>query len=198
MVGSSIIRDTRDSIQEPTRGQYFLLGGDFAGIGTNDNRFFRITASATHHQPMWFDHLLSGRILGGYQLGWSNAPVPLFERYYLGGPNTIRSFKSRDISPVDSSGTKIGGNFQILGNLEYSVPLPFNLRAALFFDVGNVYGPDQAIGTPIDLTNLKYAVGPGVRWRSPFGPIRVDYGFNPSPTGKEKIGNIQFSMGAAF
>ncbi|HTY79623.1 MAG TPA: outer membrane protein assembly factor BamA [Candidatus Bathyarchaeia archaeon] len=198
MIGGSLTQDTRDSIQEPTRGNYFLLGGDFAGIGTNDNRFFRITVSATRHQPLWFDHLLSGRLASGYQLGWSNNPVPLFERYFLGGPNTIRSFKARDISPEDSSGTKIGGNFNVLGNLEYSVPLPFNLRAALFFDVGNVYGPDQAIGTPIDLTNLKYAVGPGIRWKSPFGPIRVDYGFNPSPTGKEKIGNIQFSMGAAF
>ena len=99
---------------------------------------------------------------------------------------------------MDTSGTRVGGNFQILGNLEYTVPLPFNLRAAMFFDVGNVYGPDQSFGTPIDLTKLKYAVGPGIRWNSPFGPIRVDYGLNPNPTGKEKIGNIQFSMGGAF
>jgi outer membrane protein insertion porin family len=198
LLGASILRDTRDSIQEPSRGQFMVLSGDFAGIGTGDNRFFRISASFTHHQPLWFEHLLSGRISSGYALGWSNKPVPLFERYYLGGPNTIRSFKARQISPVDSSGTRVGGNFQVLGNLEYTVPLPFNLRAALFFDVGNVYGPDQSFGQPIDLTNLKYAVGPGIRWKSPFGPIRVDYGFNPSPSGKESIGNVQFSMGAAF
>jgi outer membrane protein insertion porin family len=146
---------------------------------------------------LWFGHVLSGRISSGYELGWSNNPVPLFERYYLGGPNTIRSFKARAISP-EQDGTKVGGNFQVLGNLEYTVPLPYSLRAALFFDVGNVYGPDTSFGQPIDLTNLKYAVGPGLRWNSPFGPIRVDYGFNPAPTGKEKIGNIQFSMGAAF
>ena len=57
---------------------------------------------------------------------------------------------------------------------------------------------DGAFNTPIDLTNLKYAVGPGLRWNSPFGPIRVDYGVNPNPTGKEKFGNFQFSMGSAF
>jgi outer membrane protein insertion porin family len=198
MVGGSLSRDTRDSLTEPTRGNYSLFGADFAGIGTGDNRFFRITATTTQHQPLWFDHVLSGRLMVGYQLGWANAPVPFFERYYLGGPNTIRSFKSRQISPVDGSGTDIGGNFQVLGNLEYSVPLPFGIRAAVFFDVGNVYGPDQSLHAPIDLTSLKYAVGPGIRWNSPFGPVRVDYGVNPNPTGKEKFGNIQFSMGSAF
>ncbi|MGH9315621.1 MAG: outer membrane protein assembly factor BamA, partial [Thermoanaerobaculia bacterium] len=198
MVGASIARDTRDSLQEPTRGNYSLVGADFAGIGTGDNRFFRFTVSTTQHQPLWFDHVLSGRLSLGYQFGWYKDPVPFFERYYLGGPNSIRSFKSRQISPVDSSGTDIGGNFQALGNLEYTVPLPFGIRAALFFDVGNVYGPDQSVHAPIDLTNLKYAVGPGLRWNSPFGPIRVDYGVNPNPTGSEKFGNIQFSLGSAF
>jgi outer membrane protein insertion porin family len=198
LVGGSVSRDTRDSLTEPTRGNYSLFGTDFAGIGTGDNRFVRLTATTTQHQPLWFEHVLSGRLLTGYQFGWYKAPVPLFERYYLGGPNTIRSFKSRQISPEDSSGTAIGGNFEVLANLEYSVPLPFGIRAAMFFDVGNVYGPDQSVHAPIDLTNLKYAVGPGLRWNSPFGPIRVDYGVNPHPTGKEKFGNFQFSMGAAF
>jgi outer membrane protein insertion porin family len=197
LLGGSIARDTRDSATDASRGQFMLLGADFAGIGTGDNRFFRLTASIVHHQPLWFDHMLSGRLQSGYELGWSNNPVPLFERYYLGGPNTIRSFKAREISP-EQAGTKVGGNFNVLGNLEYTVPLPYKFKAALFFDVGNVYGPDTSFGQPIDLTNLKYAVGPGLRWNSPFGPLRIDYGFNPAPTGKEKVGNFQFSMGAAF
>jgi outer membrane protein insertion porin family len=198
LVGGALSRDTRDSLTEATRGNLSVFGADFAGIGTGDNRFFRLTASTVQHQPLWFEHVLSGHLVAGYQLGWYKAPVPFFERYYLGGPNTIRSFKSRQISPEDSQGKLIGGNFQVLGNLEYSVPLPYGLRAALFFDVGNVYGPDQSVHTPIDLTNLKYAVGPGIRWNSPFGPVRVDYGVNPNPKSGEKFGNIQFSMGSAF
>jgi outer membrane protein insertion porin family len=198
LLGGSLSRDTRDNIADPTRGNYSVFGVDFAGIGTVDNRFFRITATTTQHRPLWFGHVLSGRLMGGYQLGWFNDPVPFFERYYLGGPNTIRSFKSRQISPEDSSGTAIGGNVQVLGNIEYSVPLPFGFRVALFFDAGNVYGPDQSVRTPVDLTNLKYAVGSGLRWNSPFGPIRVDYGVNPNPKSGEKFGNIQFSMGSAF
>ena len=198
LVGGSLSRDTRDSLTEPTRGNYSLFGVDFAGLGTGDNRFFRITATTTQHQPLWFGHVLSGRLMTGYQLGWFKEPVPFFQRYYLGGPNTIRSFKARQISPVDSSGTPIGGNFQVLSNLEYTVPLPYGLRAAFFFDAGNVYGPDQSVHAPVDFTNLKYAVGPGIRWNSPFGPVRVDYGVNPNPKSGEKFGNIQFSMGSAF
>jgi outer membrane protein insertion porin family len=198
MVGAAIARDTRDNLQETTRGNFSTLGVDFAGIETGDNRFIRLTASTTQHVPLWFNHILSGRLGAGYELGWSRRPVPFFERYYLGGPNTIRSFKPRQVTPVDSQGRDIGGNFQVLGNLEYSIPLFYGVRAALFFDAGNVYGPDQTTHTPIDLTNLKYAVGPGLRWNSPFGPIRVDYGVNPNPTGKEKFGEFQFSMGSAF
>jgi outer membrane protein insertion porin family len=198
LIGAGLARDTRDSLTDPTRGNYSSIGADFAGIGTGDNRFFRISVSTTQHQPLWFDHILSGRIMVGYQLGWYKEPVPFFERYFLGGPNTIRSFKSRQISPQDSSGTDIGGNFQVLGNIEYTVPLFYGIRAAVFFDVGNVYGPDQTVHTPIDLTNLKYAIGPGLRWNSPFGPIRVDYGINPNPKNGESFGNFQFSMGAAF
>ncbi len=198
LLGGSLARDTRDSLIEPTRGNYSLFGVDFAGIGTGDNRFVRITATTTQHQPLWFNHVLSGRLMAGYQFGWYKDPVPFFERYYLGGPNTIRSFKSRQISPEDSSGTAIGGNVQVLGNIEYSVPLLFGVKAAFFFDAGNVYGPDQSVHLPVDLTNLKYAVGPGLRWNSPFGPIRVDYGLNPNPKSGEKFGNFQFSMGSAF
>ena len=69
---------------------------------------------------------------------------------------------------------------------------------ALFFDVGNVYGPDQSVGTPIDLTNLKYAIGPGSAGIRPSGPFVWTTASTRNPTGKEKFGEIQFSMGAAF
>ena len=75
--------------------------------------------------------------------------MPVYERFYLGGPNSIRSVKFRQISPVDEFGNKIGGSSEVLGNIEYLVPLPFNFRVAAFFDIGNVYG----FGTKFDLTD---------------------------------------------
>jgi outer membrane protein insertion porin family len=82
----------------------------------------------------------------------------------------------------------------VLGNLEYIVPLPFNVRAAAFLDVGNVYGFD----TKFDLTDTREAVGAGLRWLSPFGPIRVDYGFLLDRREGEKQGVFNFSVGSPF
>ena len=95
--------------------------------------------------------------------------MPLFERFFLGGANSIRSFKAQQISPQDSTGTRIGGNIQLLGNIEYTVPLFFGIRVAAFYDVGNVWGPDIADGTKFDITDLKQAIGLGVRWVRPSG-----------------------------
>jgi outer membrane protein insertion porin family len=196
--GGNIGRDTRDNLIEPTKGNLSSIGADFAGILTEDNRYVRLTATTVQHQSLWFGHVLSGRLGVGYEVGWSNKPVPIFERFYLGGPNSVRSFKLRQISPRDDSGTRIGGNFQVLGNVEYTIPTFYGIRLALFFDAGNVYGPDNHLGQKIDLTNLKYAVGMGLRWNSPFGPIRIDYGVNPDPRPGDSFGEFHFAVGTAF
>ena len=122
----------------------------------------------------------------------------MFERFYLGGPNTVRSFKPRRISPIDSFGQRIGGNGYDLANLEYIIPLPYEFRLAGFMDMGNVYG----FGNDFDITDQRYAIGGGVRWRSPFGPIRIDYGINPDRRTvngkKDDFGAVQFSVGSPF
>ena len=193
LVQGAVTRDSRDSIQAPTRGGTLALVTDVAGLG-GDSRFVKAVASVTHFQPIWLGHILSGRLEGGYGFGWGGEDLPLFERFYLGGSNSIRSYKSRQISPRDDTGVRIGGTSEVLGNVEYIVPLPFNVRAAVFFDVGNVYGFD----TKFDLTDLRTAVGGGLRWLSPFGPIRVDYGFNLNPRPGDRSGAFNFSVGSPF
>ena len=193
LVQGSVSRDSRDNFQAPTRGGTFSVVADVAGLG-GDSRFVKTVASLAHYQPIWLGHILSGRIEGAYGFGWGGEELPLFERFYLGGSNSIRSYKSRQISPKDDTGERIGGTSSVLGNIEYIIPLPFNVRAALFFDVGNVYG----FGTKFDLTDLRTAVGGGLRWLSPFGPIRVDYGFNLNPQPGDRSGAFNFSVGSPF
>ena len=82
--------------------------------------------------------------------------------------------------------------------MEYLIPLPFGIRAALFYDVGNVYGPDIEGGDTFDPLNLRHAAGVGVRWASPFGPLRVDYGVNLDRRTGEKFGQFHFSVGSPF
>jgi len=201
LIGVSVARDTRDSNFETTKGTNMSAGIDFAGVGFGE-QWFRTVGSLSYFTPVWRDQILGARISGGYSLGWGSQPVPLFERFFLGGPNSIRSFKAQEVSPVDSSQTRIGGNIQILGNVEYTVPVFFGIRAAAFFDMGNVWGPDISAGQKFDITQLHYAAGLGLRWLSPFGPLRIDYGVNLNPNQApplhQQFGNVQFSVGSAF
>ena len=194
-----LTRDSRDIIAAPTKGGFTVLTVDFAGLG-GDSKFVKTVGSTTYFKPIWLGHILSGRAEAGYGFGWAKdgltgrEELPVFERFYLGGPNSIRSFKARRISPVDDSGTRIGGTTEVLGNFEYIIPLPFNFRVAGFFDIGNVYG----FTTKFDLTDTREAAGAGIRWQSPFGPIRVDYGVNLDRRKGEDFGAIQFSVGSPF
>jgi len=193
LVTAAVSRDSRDSVQTPSRGGQLVLASDAAGLG-GDHHYSKTTAIATYFQPIWFSHILSGRIEGGYGFGFGDERLPVFERFYLGGPNSIRSFKARQISPKDEFGIRIGGTSEVLGNVEYLIPLPFDIRLAAFFDIGNVYG----FKTKFDLTDLRKAAGGGIRWVSPFGPIRVDYGFNLDQRPGEKPSNFHFSVGSPF
>jgi outer membrane protein insertion porin family len=198
LIGLSLSRDTRDNIFDPTRGSTVSIGLDFAGVGFGE-RFVRSVFTTTYFQPTpWLDHVLSFRLMAGYSIGWDKDPVPLFERFYLGGSNSLRQFKSLQVSPRDSSGTRIGGNSELLGTIEYQIPLFFGIKAAIFYDVGNVWGPDIAGGTKIDLTDVRHGVGAGFRWNSPFGPIRVDYGIKLDRKDGESLGNFNFSAGSSF
>jgi outer membrane protein insertion porin family len=136
--------------------------------------------------------------MAGYAFGWSKDPLPLFERFYLGGSNSLRQFKSLQVSPKDNTGTRIGGNIEALGTVEYQIPLFFGIKAAVFYDVGQVWGPDVSQGTKIDIGDLRHGMGAGLRWNSPFGPIRVDYGIKLDQRKGESFGNFNFSAGSSF
>jgi outer membrane protein insertion porin family len=198
LVGLSLSRDTRDSVYDPTRGGTASIGVDFAGIGFGE-KFARSVLTTTYFQPMpWLDHVLSFRFMAGYSFGWSKDPVPLFERFYLGGSNSLRQFKSLQVSPKDDTGTRIGGNVEALGTVEYQIPLFFGIKAAVFYDVGQVWGPDISQGTRIDIGDVRHGMGAGLRWNSPFGPIRVDYGIKLDQRKGESFGNFNFSAGSSF
>jgi outer membrane protein insertion porin family len=193
LVSGALVWDSRDSVIAPTRGGQISLNGEFAGLG-GDSRFFKTVGSTSYFQPIWLGHVLSARFETGYGFGWADDPLPLFERFYLGGPNTFRGVEFREISPQDDAGNRVGGTSELLGNLEYIIPLPLNFRLAGFFDIGNVYG----FGTTFDPTDTREAAGVGVRWFSPFGPIRIDYGLLLDRREGEDAGALHFSVGSPF
>jgi outer membrane protein insertion porin family len=121
--------------------------------------------------------------------------LPIDERFFNGGANSVRSFGERDLGPHDPKGNPIGGEFYTIFNVEYTFPLYGELEGATFFDAGNLLRTSEHPGL---LDNMRYAIGLGLRYKLPIGPIRLDYGFNPDPRRHEDSGAFHFSFGFAF
>lgn len=120
--------------------------------------------------------------------------IPIDERFFNGGNNTVRSFGERDLGPHDPKGNPIGGEFFTVFNIEYTFPIIGELQGALFGDAGNLL-PSSEHPT---LEDMRYALGMGLRYKLPIGPIRLDYGLNPDPHEHEDFGAFHFSFGFAF
>lgn len=193
---SSIRYDSRDRLFNPTEGQNHALTVQYSGIG-GDIGFVKYTGELGVYIPLFWDTVGFIHTEGGYITEISGKLLPDYEKFYLGGINSMRGFDWRGIFVPDEEGLKTGGHKYVQLNLEYIFPLvkKAGLMGVIFYDTGNVYGKDESI----DLGRLRESTGAGFRWFSPVGPIRIEYGYILDPTDQEdKRGQWEFSMGAAF
>lgn len=249
-LGSGLLPGAERSAKELTGGVDFLepnLG--FLKSTARPTEFSRFGFTARAYYS--FDDVLplSGVVLkGNVEVGvlLSDDPTLIFERYFLGGFNTIRGYPLRSIAPVARVGGldpsapleefRVGGTKQFFTNLELEFPIfeQVGIRGVLFFDAGNAYGPDENFfyigqaSTPFlenfdcgadkcfdprrDLSflgirhGLFTAVGFGVRWFSPIGPLRFEWGvpLNPRPAGTFGVRRpdqplqFEFNIGQSF
>ncbi|MGH7589736.1 MAG: outer membrane protein assembly factor BamA [Gemmatimonadota bacterium] len=191
----ALIRDSRDNIFEPSRGSRHTVDVAFAGVG-GDTQFYRVVGETAWFFPLpIFNWVLGARALAGYVDGWGGEEVPIFERFYLGGSNTLRGQRTRSVGPRDPTTNEvIGGDKELLFSTELLIPVFPRFRIAFFFDAGNSYG----FGTEFDPTDLRLGAGAGLRFFSPLGPLRLDYGYNLDREPGEKSGQIHFSVGSPF
>ena len=195
-VTGGIVYDSRDRLFNPTEGANHLLTVEYAGLG-GDIAFTKTVGEAGWYIPLYKS--LVGFVHGkaGYVDQGSDGKLPDYERFYLGGINSLRGFDWRDVHVIDTDGTVIGGDKFVQGNVELIFPLfkTAGLMGVVFFDTGNVYATSQNV----DLGNLRESAGFGIRWYSPLGPIRLENGYILDPrTGESNNGRWQFTMGAAF
>jgi len=120
--------------------------------------------------------------------------IPIDERFFNGGATTVRSFGERDLGPHDNHGHPVGGEFFTVFNIEYTFPIFGELQGAVFTDAGNLLPSSEDVA----LNDMRYAIGAGLRYKLPVGPIRLDYGVNPDPHEFEDFGAFHFSFGFAF
>ncbi len=188
--------DTRNHSFSPDRGQDHRLSVEYAGLG-GDINFMKYTGELGFYFPLakWLVLFLHGE--GGYVTNEDDDLLPDYERYYLGGINSLRGFEHRAIHAEDEEGLEIGGEKYVQGNVELIFPLlkAANINGLLFYDTGDVYGEDQ----DIELGELRQSAGYGIRWFSPIGPIRLERGHILDPEEDEdSSGRWEFSIGTGF
>ena len=191
--GFSATLDFRDSPLIPMRGLVFNATIDYAqGSGSGESfSFTRTTTRLSYYIPIKRTTLAFGFRTGSIQV-LSGGTIPIDERLFDGGATTVRSFAERRLGPRDAvTGNPIGSNAFTIINVEYGFPIRGDFRGAVFYDVGNL--------TPsLSLSDLRSGVGAGVRYNLPIGPLRIDYGINPSPKPGESRGALHISFGIAF
>ena len=122
LIGVNLTRDTRDNVFDPTRGGLQVFGFDFGGVGFGE-QFIRTVVSATYFQPLpWMNHVLSFRFLGGYSLGWSNDPVPLFP--YPGSPDYRKLWGAPDDRAWERAHAHYLRQFEAFSEIQDERPRP--------------------------------------------------------------------------
>jgi outer membrane protein insertion porin family len=189
--------DTRDRIYLPRKGhrvdlQTYLAGG-FLG-GDTDIYGFDLEASKYFQLPGDTILTFEGQ-LGAVDTWGGGDRVPIYDRLYLGGPNSLRGFRYRDVGPKDKNGEPVGGQTLARFTAEFTFPIVESVRGAVFYDVGFVSRDAWDFGG-----NLNSDVGIGLLLELPaVGPIRIDYGIPlQADEFNDSSGKFQFNVGYKF
>lgn len=199
MIGTTFVYDKRDSSIDPTEGYITTLGLDFAGVG-GDSKFVRANVSATQYFEVIEKVVLSLNGTGGYIVGVGGQDVRIDNRYFLGG-YTLRGFASSGVGARDKyTDDALGGDWRVTATAQLTFPvgLPqeFGVRGKLFADAGMLGKPSGSYDwNRIDYSNTpRVAVGTGLLWQSPMGPINIDFGFpiRKEPYDKKEVFRLNF------
>ncbi len=235
--------DRRNDRIFTTRGSFNSVNVELAeGVIGSQNEFFRVRGISRWYQSVTnFENCRQRRpgepggqggglcrFLGltvlrlNTEIGYvgsttSERDVPIFERFYSGGPNSVRGFNRLTLSPTEPVGQTlspdaslrifpIGGHKELIMNFEIEFPLvnAVGVRGVLFADAGNSLAQDSPYTLRLDFLSpdesnvLRSSVGFGFRWRSPIGPLRFEWGYPLDPRGIERSTVFEFSIQNSF
>lgn len=211
-LGALLHHDSRDDEFYPTRGRKAKLEGELAlePLG-GDYDFGRLQADAAVYGTPFRDRepgtfFSDVTFVERVRLGWvenfgDTDDVPFFERYFAGGPSTVRGHRSRWLTPRGLEQQFVGGEILIVNNLEARKPIFMRrfdrrLSAAVFFDLGRAYRRFSDIG------DFGYGIGGGLRYVVRLGPLqgvlRTDYGFSLDDEGDDASSKLHVTLGVPF
>ncbi|MBW4053803.1 MAG: outer membrane protein assembly factor BamA [Proteobacteria bacterium] len=206
-VFASITHNNTDYRLDPSTGFINSFSAEYAGLG-GDNKFARFITDHSYFHPLYKKLIASTKLTLGY-IGEVGQPVPIDEKFYLGGIYSLRGYSARTVSPTDTLLVKdnygnqtnqqlyLGGSKEFFGNVELTFPLlpEAGLKGVTFFDYGNSFNDNSAA-----FNTMLMSYGAGIRWASPIGPLRLEYGIpiNPRRNIDNTSGRLEFSIGSMF
>jgi outer membrane protein insertion porin family len=208
---ASVTHNNTDYRLDPSTGFMNTLSIEYAGLG-GDNKFAKYTTEHTWFYPLYKKSVVFSTKFGLGYIQDVGRPIPIDDKFYLGGISTLRGYKSRTVCPTQyqpiittTDGTStttqqlvyLGANKQIFGNLEFTFPLlaESGVKGVVFFDYGNAENDTSKL-----FNSMLMSYGAGIRWASPLGPLRLEYGipFNPRSGLDSKSGRFEFAIGSMF
>ena len=224
LIAGAVAHDTRDFILDPRRGGYRDIRAELAGgpLGA-DNSFYTLNTALQKYWRVRRSSVFALRARIGYADAYGsskNDGVPVENRYFTGGGNSVRGFKENSLGPravVETSPdvfeeTNVGGRFLLIANAEIRFPLPYFSRyrfsAAMFADAGNSWRSLSSVELnnfrlyashgEVTEKDFRYTVGLGLRYNTPVGPIRLDFGIPIKREPDDKLGRFHLSLGQIF
>jgi len=190
--------DKRDNIWNPRKGMLLtgsaeMIGGVLAG----DQDFYIIQGGYTQYWTFKDRHTLEYRLRAGTasEFGGSDT-VPVFDRFFAGGLGSVRGYNYRRVGPIEA-GNPVGGETLVVTSLDYNITIP-NLeqfRGVLFVDAGHV----NQDAYNVDAGKFAVSVGPGIKVKTPIGPLALYYGFPiANKDTEDSNGRLEFSLSRGF
>ena len=200
-ISQRIIYDSRDSTILPTSGLMYWIDTELAGLG-GDAQYVSGKTGLSKYYKLYDGFVLNALGEVGVIEAYGGEDVRINERFFLGG-STLRGFESGGVGPRDAdTDDSLGGNFFYRGSLESSVPLGLDdelgIMGHVFSDFGSLYDVDQTGADLLDEDSIRVSAGLGLSWRSPFGPLRIDFA---KPLANEEFDQeevFRFNFGTRF
>jgi outer membrane protein insertion porin family len=189
-------RDTRNSAILTTSGAHTTVGSEVDAGGID---MYKVSFGTRWWHPLTATYTFDAHANLGYAHGYGGDPVPFFKNFYAGGPDSVRGYKAYSLGPKDSQGDVLGGTREIVGGVEVLFPVPGaakdnTLRMSTFIDSGQVFGSGQSVS----FSALRYSLGVGLFWSSPFGPLQLSIAEPLNSKPGDDIQRLQFTFGYGF
>jgi outer membrane protein assembly factor BamA len=166
--------------------------------------YYGFSIDGRQYLPIGSRVVVASRLQLGNIRPAADAPgnVPFSKKYFLGGATSVRGWGRYEVSPLSDSGLPIGGNSLLAFSEELRADIHGKLGAVFFIDGGNVWADSGGM----NVRDLRYAVGPGLRYQTPIGPVRFDVGYQLNPNPDLRVNGVphlrrwrmHFSIGQAF